>query len=148
MEFQSLESMYLYLQKSINLSLADDVFEEVKKVESQEIQDVVINSYDPTVYNRRTIDGIDDPNNISHNDVVNGLLEVSNDTQPNSDYNGNTDIDLIETIVTGIGYQYPRNNPYNTPRDFVSATVDVLLSTGGHVLAMKNGLQKRGFQVL
>jgi hypothetical protein len=52
-EFNDLNSLYSYLEKQISETLKKEVFEEVRDVEIEQIEETVIKSYEPQKYRRR-----------------------------------------------------------------------------------------------
>lgn len=151
--FKNMKDVRKYLQKKIDDALANDVFEAVKKVELENITDVVIDAYSPTAYARRDARGIEDPANIVAAPPIDGVLEVENCTAFNPDYGTkNTGRGLVGLIENGYGWQgyrydYPYNRKFTKPRPFISHTREDLQNGLQHVHALKNGLRKRGIKV-
>lgn len=139
---KSLNQAMTYIRNVINTSLRTEVLDAVRKEEAKQVQSVVYDSYEPTVYERRD-DMKKDVNIIG---TVNGtVLHVENITPPNSKGNPppTTDKDLAKVIETGVGYDYFSPGA----RPFTQATVDALSASGAHVEALKNGLVKAGIRV-
>lgn len=145
------------LQKAINLKIKETletkIAQKIKETESQAIKDVVLGSYTPTSYKRRTSGGIEDISNM-HSQVTKQsnnsmILSVSNDTSTNGREERNYDLD--EAIVLG-GEEY-YEHPYNSElkkdtdtysylkgRDYVSETVKRLKENGEIVTILKDKL--------
>lgn len=139
---KSLNQAMAYIRKTIEASLGAEVLDVVRKEEAKQVQSVVYDSYQPTVYERR----YDMGNDVNIIGTVNGtVLQVENITPPNSKGNPppTTDKDLAKVIETGVGYDYFSPGA----RPFTQATVDALSASGAHVQALKNGLVKAGIRV-
>lgn len=139
---KSLNQAMTYIKNVINTSLRTEVLDAVRKEEAKQVQSVVYDSYQPTVYERRYDMG-NDANIVGM--VYGTVLQVENITPPNSEGNPppTTDKDLAKVIETGVGYDYFSPGA----RPFTQATVDALSASGAHVQALKNGLVKAGIQV-
>lgn len=139
---KSLNQAMTYIKNVINTSLRTEVLDAVRKEEAKQVQSVVYDSYEPTVYERRYDMG-NDANIVGM--VYGTVLQVENITPPNSEGNPppTTDKDLAKVIETGVGYDYFSPGA----RPFTQATVDALSASGAHVQALKNGLVKAGIQV-
>ena len=139
---KSLNQAMTYIKNVINTSLRTEVLDAVRKEEAKQVQSVVYDSYQPTVYERR----YDMGNDVNIIGTVNGtVLQVENITPPNSEGNPppTTDKDLAKVIETGVGYDYFSPGA----RPFTQATMDALSVSGAHVDALKNGLVKAGIRV-
>lgn len=139
---KSLNQAMAYIRKTIEASLGAEVLDAVRKEEAKQVQSVVYDSYQPTVYERRYDMG-NDANIVG---MVNGtVLQVENITPPNSEGNPppTTDKDLAKVVETGVGYDYFSPGA----RPFTQATMDALSASGAHVQALKNGLVKAGIRV-
>ena len=139
---KSLNQAMTYIKNVINTSLRTEVLDAVRKEEAKQVQSVVYDSYQPTVYERR----YDMGNNANIVGMVNGtVLQVENITPPNSEGNPppTTDKDLAKVVETGVGYDYFSPGA----RPFTQATMDALSASGAHVDALKNGLVKAGIRV-
>ena len=139
---KSLNQAMTYIKNVINTSLRTEVLDAVRKEEAKQVQSVVYDSYQPTVYERRYDMG-NDANIVGM--AYGTVLQVENITPPNSEGNPppTTDKDLAKVIETGVGYDYFSPGA----RPFTQATVDALSASGAHVQALKNGLVKAGIQV-
>ncbi len=153
MEFEDLDGLIGYINTSIEESLKDDVFEKVRETERRHIQKDVYEAYDPKVYERRKDKNFNEslasPENIQGELLDKTTLVVSNETEPNpfARDGATTDKNLPEVIEYGRGYDYPGKGAYSDPRPFTKNTVDELRETKAHVLAIKEGLVKRGIDV-
>lgn len=139
---KSLNQAMTYIKNVINTSLRTEVLDAVRKEEAKQVQSVVYDSYQPTVYERRYDMG-NDANIVG---MVNGtVLQVENITPPNSEGNPppTTDKDLAKVVETGVGYDYFSPGA----RPFTQVTMDALSASGAHVDALKNGLVKAGIRV-
>lgn len=139
---KSLNQAMTYIKNVINTSLRTEVLDAVRKEEAKQVQSVVYDSYQPTVYERRYDMG-NDANIVG---MVNGtVLQVENITPPNSEGNPppTTDKDLAKVVETGVGYDYFSPGA----RPFTQATMDALSASGAHVQALKNGVVKAGIRV-
>lgn len=141
------------IQKRIDKSLKNEVFEEIRDVEQKNIDEYVYDVYQPKIYKRReTNGGLIDDKNIVGELIKSGELEVTNVTKPNSDYNGTTNKDLPYLIENGLGekgykYDYPADLPYVYPRPFTEKTKEELIKTKKHVKALEKGLKNNGLNV-
>lgn len=141
------------LQKRIDKSLKNEVFEEIRDVEQQNIKEHVYGVYQPKIYTRREDkNGLIDDKNIVGKLVKSGELEVTNITKPNPDYDGTTDKNLPYLIENGHNahgyrYDYLHDLPYVYPRPFTEKTEEELIRTKKHVKALKDGLKNNGLNV-
>lgn len=138
---KSLNQAMTYIKNVINTSLRTEVFDAVRKEEAKQVQSVVYDSYQPTVYERRYDMG-NDANIVG---MVNGtVLQVENITPPNSEGNPppTTDKDLAKVVETGVGYDFFSPGA----RPFTQATMDALSASGAHVDALRKGLAKAGIR--
>ena len=98
--------------------LSKEVFDETRDIELKHIQMEVINRSTPTIYQRRTTGGIDDPNNIVGS-VKNMTLTVDNVTQFNNGYGTyNHGYGLPQLINDGSrsnGFYYDFPGEHNLP---------------------------------
>lgn len=157
--FTSLESLFDYIQDSVNEVLESDVTELVEDTMIDSIQTKVYNVYTPTVYNRRGEDGgLLDKRNISTVVSSNGQLTSTNVTIANSViYRGsygkaysskNIGGLLTPIIVSGIGYDFQNSaKAYSQPRNFITET-KIQLSNGNKIKrTISTGLKKNGIKV-
>jgi hypothetical protein len=169
-EYKNLNDLMNGIQSAIDKTLENEVFEEVKETELRHIKTDVYGVYKPKEYVRRYGSaGMLDPNNIvimdelGNNSVTKGNLSVVNITAPNSHTpDGETSInkDLPELIeyghddylnrypfVKGYDYAGGKNTTFLEPRPFTANTIDELQTTKAHIVALKNGLSAKGFNV-
>lgn len=142
-----------YLKAKINKSLQKEVFKKVKEVEQKNIDETVYDSYTPSVYMRRDIQGglIAGENIIGTVDSKTSTLSVINKTPANSEARdgATTDKNLSELIEFGhgyknYGYDYGRESAFVYPRPFTQNTIEELEQKKQHIQAMKDGLKKQG----
>jgi hypothetical protein len=136
------------LKAKVSETLQKEVFEEIRDVEIENINDIVYSVYEPNVYKRRgSSGGIGDRENIQKNMVDDLTMEVTNDTPANLKHKG-TDKPLDILIERGHGnpyrYDYPSDGEYMKPRKFTEATINDLKQNKQHIKALKEGLKKRG----
>lgn len=153
--FSSLKGLNEYIQKQINDTLKNEVFETVREVELEHIENDVLAIYEPNQYLRRDSRGINDPQNIIFSSLKDGILEIENITKFNPDYEtANTGYGLVGLIEfgdkwNGFRYEYPHIggiSPYNRSRPFIANTKTELKKEKQHISALKVGLNKRGIK--
>lgn len=150
---KSFKELTKEIQKRIDKSLINEVFEEIRDVEQKNIDEYVYDVYQPKIYERRDINGgLIADKNIVGKLVKKGELEVTNITKPNPDYNGTTNKNLPYLIENGYGekgykYDYPADLPYVAPRPFTEKTEEELIRTKKHVKALKEGLKNNGLNI-
>ena len=139
---KSLNQAMAYIRKTIEASLGAEVLDAVRKEEAKQVQSVVYDSYQPTVYDRRYDMG-NDANIIGT--VKGTVLQVENITPPNNkgDPPPTTDKDLAKVVETGVGYDYFSPGA----RPFTQATAEALSASKVHVDALRKGLVKAGIRV-
>lgn len=170
MEYKNLKDLFNGVQIAIDDTLENEVFEEVKETELRHIKSDVYAVYKPKDYFRRyEHTGMLDPNNIvimdefGDNTVTNGNLSIVNITSPKSytaDGEATVNKDLPELIEyghenylnknpTANGYDYPygTDTSFIEPRPFTANTINELQNTKAHVVALKEGLSSKGFDV-
>ena len=153
MKLKSLKELRNYIEKCIDDSLENEVLETVKKIEISHVDEDVFDVYSPSVYERRGVLGIDDPDNIVGNISQNGVLEVENITEFNPEYETeNLGLGLVKLIEYGHGtsgyfYDYPTSKDFTEPRPFISNTKKEIKEYKSHVIAMKSGLEKHQIKV-
>ena len=130
------------LKSDIEDVLMDEVLDEVKKIEIRHIKDDVFSVYSPRVYKRRTVDGIDDPNNII-GEVRDMVLEVDNVAEF-TNWNGSAKrgTGLAEFINI---YEYP--GIIDQSRPFLDNTILEIERTDSVEDALARGLIKRNYDV-
>ena len=148
MKVKSLKELRKAVEKAIDNSLENEVFETARSEEINSIETDVFEVYTPTIYERREIDGIDDEENIVHNEVKNGTLKIGNITEFNPGYKtANLGTGLPVLIEYGHGgkhyyYDYPSSDEFCDPRPFIANTRERLKKSGKHKEALKNGLTR------
>lgn len=154
MKVKNLKELRSKVEKAIKNSLEKEVFETVRNEEIKSIVENVFWVYAPTLYVRRETDGIDDKDNIVHDEVKNGTLRVRNITEFNTTQPKNTSYatqneglgldKLIEYghVVSGYCYDYPTDDKFYRSRPFTYMTIVSLKGTGEHIKALKKGLAR------
>lgn len=166
---QALAQANKKLLPKINKALEKEVYEVVKAEEIPTILSVVYDAYTdekhPKVYLRRLSDGglLDDSNIVIRGGkAANGSIAIENVTPANHEGVNEHSYDkvtvnknLSELIEYGYGYKgYKYDFPYGDeawrflqPRPFTQKTAENLKSSGAHIAALKNGLQRQGVKV-
>ena len=130
--------------------LSKEVFDEARDIELKHIQTEVINRSTPTIYQRRTTGGIDDPNNIVGS-VKNMTLTVDNVTQFNNGYGTyNHGYGLPQLINDGSrsnGFYYDFPGEHNLQRPFVDYAVDEIEKSDRIDKIFQREMRKRGYDV-
>ncbi|WP_368900859.1 hypothetical protein [Oceanobacillus oncorhynchi] len=135
--------------------LAKEVYNEVVKVESKNVQKNVYGAYSPTVYQRRGQNGgLGDPkNHVATFSYAGNMvtMAVRNITK------GKDGFGYLAELVEyghdgGYGkYDYPYSSvqepTFLKPRPFISSTKAELERTLAHLTAMKTGMARRGIKV-
>lgn len=138
------------LKSDIEDTLAHEVLDEVKNIELRHIQDDVLSTYSPKIYQRRVIGGIDDPDNIVAR-VKDMQLKVDNVTEFNDNYNTyNYGVGLANLINDGEsrhGFYYDYEGEFTQPRPFIDNTIEEIEQTNSVENALKKGLKKRNYDV-
>lgn len=153
MKLKNLKELRKHVKKCINDSLKNEVFEAVKQIELNHVEEDVFNVYSPSVYERRSTLGIDDPKNIVGNITQDGVLEVENITEFNPEYETeNEGLGLVKLIeyghkTSGYFYDYPKSDSFTDSRPFISNTKKEIKENKNHVIAMKSGLEKHKIKV-
>ena len=148
MKVKNLKELRKHIEKSINNSLENEVFEVVKETELKHIRENVLGVYSPEIYKRRDSLGIDDPENIIFQAVKNGTLEVENITKFNPGYETeNKGLGLVKLIEfghesSGYFYDYPSSENFTQPRPFIANTKKEIKKTKSHVKSLKIGLNR------
>ena len=110
----------------------------------------MLSVYAPSIYKRRSNNGIDDESNIVGK-VDNMELEVDNVTEFNEDYgSSNHGIGLSDLIndgdsLNGFFYDYP--GEFNQPRPFIDNTIEEIETSNSVDNALEKGLHKRGYDI-
>jgi hypothetical protein len=145
-DFDNLKDLERYLRAQIGDVMETELSEEVKTVMQQAITETVYDSYDPKIYQRRSVGGLGDRNNIHAEMVGEMSLEVSNIAPLNNAYGRSPGRNLSEIIISGDGYLY--DGDFRYPRDFIGATEESLEQTNSFERVMRQGLNKRGIDVV
>jgi len=152
--FNNLDELEAYLLLKVKTAMEVTVAPEVKQLESQNVKDVVYNSYSPKVYDRREDNGgLSDVDNMHHEIFAGGntvVMSVDNETMSNPDYMPNfKDPFQIAGLVeygnnNGYGeYDYPYHEDYLKSRAFIEATKQDLENGKAKEMFIK-GLAKEG----
>lgn len=153
MKLKNLKELRKYIEKSINNSLENEVFEAVKEIQLKHIQEDVLDVYSPQTYQRRDNLGIDDPENITFKPVKNGVLEVENITQFNPGYETkNQGLGLVKLIeygheISGYSYDYPKSEDFTNSRSFIANSKKEIKEIKSHIKAIKSGFKRNKFEV-
>ena len=146
MKVKSLKELRKVVEKAIDDSLENEVFETTRSEEIKSIETDVFAVYTPKIYERRAFGGIDDEENIVHDEVKNGTIKIENITEFNPGYETeNAGPELATLIEYGHGgkdyyYDYPSSDDFCDPRPFIANTRKRLEKSGKHKEALKNGL--------
>ena len=153
MKVKSLKELRKAVEKAIDNSLENEVFEVVRSEEIKSIETDVFAVYTPKIYERRAFGGIDDEENITHDTVKNGTIKIENITEFNEEYKtANEGPELAVLIEYGHGnkdyyYDYPSSDDFCDPRPFISNTRERLKKSGKHKEALKNGLKRINIKI-
>lgn len=147
--YSDIELLLKDVQSDIEDVLMNEVMDAVRDVEMEHVRDDVFSVYNPSIYERRSVGGIDEPENVKGT-VKNGVLTIRNDTPFNDDYGTrNEGIGLAYMIEEGGNsqhdYEYGFRSieaPFSQPRAFISNTIDELDRTDVVEKAMKKGLKR------
>ena len=152
MKVKSLKELRKAVEKAIDNSLENEVFEVVRDEEIKSIETDVFAVYTPKIYERRAFGGIDDEENITHDTVKNGTIKIENITEFNQEYKtANEGPELAVLIEYGHGnkdyyYDYPSSNDFCDPRPFISNTRKRLKKSGKHKETLKIGLKRNNIK--
>lgn len=138
------------IKSDIQDTLLDEVLDEVKKIELEHVRDDVFGVYKPSIYERRSSGGIDDPDNIV-GEVYDMRLEVDNVTRFNDGYgtynHGIGLASLINDGSTSHGYFYDYPGEFNNARPFIDNTIDEIERTDDVENALAKGLKRRKYDI-
>lgn len=162
--FNSLNELNAYIlskvQKATEISVANDV----KQLESKNVNDIVYSSYSPRMYERDMLEGgLADTDNM-HHDIATGInsveLTVENKTLNNPDYNpyNKSPFEIAGLVEYGSDngygyYDYPRRNKdpevytYLQPRPFIEKTKQDLEDGKAREFYVK-GLRSQGLNAI
>ena len=152
MKVKSLKELRKAVEKAIDDSLGNEVFEVAKDEEIKSIETDVFAVYTPEIYERRAFGGIDDEENITHDTVKNGTIKIENITEFNQGYEtANKGPELAVLIEYGHGgkdyyYDYPSSDEFCDPRPFINNTRKRLKKSGKHKEALKIGLKRNNIK--
>ena len=152
MKVKSLKELRKAVEKAIDNSLENEVFEVVRDEEIKSIETDVFAVYTPKIYERRAFGGINDKENIVHDKVKNGTIKIENITEFNPGYETeNKGPELAILIEYGHGgkdyyYDYPSSDDFCDPRHFISNTRKRLKKSGKHKEALKIGLKRNNIK--
>ena len=153
MKVRNLKELRKAVEKAIDNSLENEVFEVVRDEEIKSIETDVFAVYTPKIYERRAFGGIDDEENIVHDEVKNGTIKIENITEFNPGYETeNEGPELAALIEYGHGgkdyyYDYPSSDDFCDPRPFISNTRKRLKKSGKHKEALKIGLKRNNIKI-
>jgi hypothetical protein len=153
-DFQNLDQLFQYLNQVNENIMANEVADKVKSIQSEMVEEVVYDAYDPYVYERRgDYGGLSDTRNMIHTvtSTMNGLQLIIRNVTTGSK-NSNFEIaGLIEYgHDNGHGvYEYNYNRAgteqqFMQPRPFISETIKRLEQSLEHVQAYQSGLIRLG----
>ena len=150
--YSNLDMFLKNLQSDIQDTLSKEVFEEVRSIELEHIQKDVFDAYQPKIYERRSIGGINDLRNIVGR-VMAMTLYVNNITEYNLGYGtynrGNT---LATLINEGEGSKhklyYDFTGNFIQPRPFLDNTQEEVDKSRRVEKALNRGLKNRGYTVI
>ena len=148
--YDDVEELLKSLETDIEDTLMHEVLDEVKEIELRHVEEDVLDIYTPKIYERRSMGGIDDPDNIVGT-VENMELEIENITPFASGYGTwNRGVGLAELINDGnstSGFFYDYYGEFNRPRPFIDNTADEIERTDDVENALTKGLNKRKWTV-
>lgn len=131
-DFSDLESLWTYVKDEVKDIAKNEIVEKIKDVEQKVIQEVVLDAYKPSYYDRRS-EGESNDGLISRDNMVadyvessNSIyIEMTNDTKGNSDYPNSTNDYIDEIIEYGTDYTWQNSKIYKDmpfPRPFTKET--------------------------
>lgn len=148
--YDDVDALLQDLKSDIEDTLAKEVLDEVRDIETWHIRDDVLSVYSPSIYERRVSDGIDDPRNII-GEVHDMTLEVDNVTRFNDGYGTyNHGVGLADLINDGEkrgGFYYDYEGEFTQPRPFIDNTIEEIEQTDSVENALAKGLRKRNYDV-
>lgn len=153
MKVKSLKELRKVVEKAIDDSLENEVFEVARDEEIKSIETDVFAVYTPKIYERRVFGGINDEENIVHDEVKNGTIKIENTSEFNQEYKtANEGPELATLIEYGHGgknyyYDYPSSDDFCDPRPFISNTRKRLKKSGKHKEALKIGIKRSNIKI-
>ena len=158
-QFKNLVELAKHLQKKIDITLQNEVSQQVKEEMQVAISDTVYEAGEPKQYIRRggnAYGGMGNPlgtgsladqNEMKVYKIKNGI-KIINEAKRNNAYASGAGYDTSASLTENIVYGYGRRDEwYNKPRDFISATRRNLIKNKNHVKALRDGLRKQGINV-
>lgn len=150
MVFKGLDSLWKYAQKEIKDVMKNEVVEVIKDVEQETIQEVVLDAYTPTYYDRRSEESNGEDGLISKDNMVADYIEtknsievnVTNDTKGNSAYPKSTSGFIDEIIEYGDSYSwgYSEIARKKLPRPFTEVTQKKIDQSNIVIETIKNNI--------
>ena len=153
--FNSIADLEKYIKGAIKNSLKNEVFEKVRDVEQQHIDDDVYGAYpNPAMYKRRDVNGgLIADESIKRTMIGDDTLQVTNIAKPNPIGYPQSQVttkgkNLASLIEGGDGasgvYDFPSDDEdaYMNPRPFTQNTIEELATTGKHIKALQDGLKR------
>jgi hypothetical protein len=140
-QLSQLEAKILAMAKDV---LKNEVKENIIDVLVENSQESIYDSYEPTEYSRR-FSFLD--RDKYEAEVIDEGLFVKPVQEPNTSYTGEAYDSSQNYFAQWI--EFGNNSPYPVwPRDFIGETERQLESTDSHIKALKDGLRKRGLEVI
>lgn len=149
--YDDIDALVNDLKSDIEDTLMNEVLDEVKDIELKHVEEDVLSVYSPNIYERRSNNGIDDPDNIVGEITGDMKLKVDNITEfADGYYSSNHGVGLADLIndgdsLNGFFYDYP--GEFNQPRPFLDNTIEEVESSNSVENALAKGLQKRKYDV-
>lgn len=149
--YNDVDALLKDLKADIEDTLRNEVLDEVvKEIELKHIEEDVLSTYSPKIYERRGVGGINDPNNII-GEVEDMQLVVDNVTPFNDGYGTyNSGVGLADLINDGErrhGYYYDFDGEFTQPRPFIDNTIEEIEQTDSIEKSLTKGLKKRNYDV-
>lgn len=138
MDFNSLDDLFMYIEKQSKSTLVDEVATATKKRMSKVIEDVTYEEYTPTMYVRTH--QLSDIKSMEVSIIDDDTIQIVNTRR-----DGKRDVATI--VAEGVGYTWVNSaifkaQPYK--RDYYEDTYRFLEQYGDHIEAYKKGMLKRG----
>ena len=149
-DYDDFSSLLSDLQYDLVNTVANEVAEEIKNIETEVIDEVVYNAYDSNIDRRMNNGGLSDKSNMKEKiaTVKNGvLIEVMNETKGNSDYStmdGYTSDFIADIIENSEGYGYGLDD-YIPKRPFQEITQNYVDYTDRVDKVVEKSLNKKGW---
>lgn len=145
--FTSLSALTAYLQKQINETLLDEVSDTVKDEIESSISDVVFSAGEPVWYSRRSqynglnSGGLADKAEMDTTLISDGTIEIVDNAKPSRPWG----LRLDQAIEYGYNQ---KQNWWDKPRPFIAESKENLKKSKAHIESMRDGLIKRGLDIL